>query len=164
MPSPLCREEERRSPKDISTPSDSPQQHSASAPLSRPTPAAVGFCLRRCRVRVLRRPAGLLARIEGSDLARRRTLRTSTLSLPETIHPGLEPGMTPQPSWERTVTRFAPPWSAAVTGCAHWGKRAFALPLRCLTAPGFPPPPSSPVSAGRRDSRRQYAPGYAGSP
>ena len=109
VPSPLRREEERRDPRCLPAPSGFPQQNTASAPLSYPTPASVGICLRRCSVRMMVRPARLLALLDWSDLVfytgRRGRVRPSLL---EVGHPDPESGMTTQPFWGRTVTGLAP--------------------------------------------------------
>jgi len=68
-----------------------------------------GMCLRRCSVRVMVRPARLLALLDWSDLVfytgRRGRVHPSLL---EVGHPDPESGMTTQPFWGRTVTGLAP--------------------------------------------------------
>jgi hypothetical protein len=88
VPSPLRREEERRYPRQLPAPKGFPQQNSASAPPSHPTPASVGDAhttLRRslyvtaCKVAC---PPGLV-----QPGVRCRPPRTCTLE------PGLRPGI-----------------------------------------------------------------------
>ena len=68
-----------------------------------------GICLRRCSVRLMLRPARLLALLDWSDLAcnagRRGRLHPS---LPEVGHPHPESGMTTPPFWGRTMTGLTP--------------------------------------------------------
>ena len=109
VPSPLRREEERRHPRYVSAPRGFPQQNSASAPPATQHQLLLGICLRRCSVRFMLRPAGLLALLDWSDLefssGRRGRIHPS---LPEVGHPHLESGMTTPPFWGRTMTGLAP--------------------------------------------------------
>ena len=68
VPSPLRREEEQRHPRYVPAPKGFPQQNSASAPLATQHQFPLGICLRRCSVRFMLRPAGLLALLDWSDL------------------------------------------------------------------------------------------------
>jgi hypothetical protein len=109
VPSPLRREEEPRHPRYVPAPRGFPQQNSASAPLATQHQLPLGICLRRCSVRFMLRPAGLLALLDWSDLefssGRRGRIHPS---LPEIGHPHPESGMTTPPFWGRTMTGLAP--------------------------------------------------------
>ena len=109
VPSPLRREEERRSPSPLTAPRGFPQQNSASAPLAHLTQLPSGMCLRRCSVHFMLRPARLLALLGWSDLeiisGRRGRVHPSLL---KAGHPHPESGMTTPPFWGRTMTGLAP--------------------------------------------------------
>lgn len=109
VPSPLRREEERRSPRHLTAPRGFPQQNSASAPPVHLTQLQSGICLRRCSVYFMLRPARLLALLGWSDLevlsGRRGRVHPSLL---KAGHPNPESGMTTPPFWGRTMTGLAP--------------------------------------------------------
>jgi hypothetical protein len=100
VPSPLRREEEQRHPSTIPAPRGFPQQNNASAPPATQHQLPLGICLRRCSVRFMLWPAGLLALLDWSDLefssGRRGRIHPS---LPEVGHPHPESGMTTPPFW-----------------------------------------------------------------
>ena len=101
------------------TPKGLPQSNNGSAPPPIPTPVSVGGNYRRCSIRLMLRPAWLLAFLDWSDLTkpvgRRRRLRPS---LPQrrslTPRVGYDYTASPEGYCGRTFTG----WSAAVTGCA----------------------------------------------
>ena len=109
VPSPLRREEEQRHPRYIPAPRGFPQQNNASAPPATQRQLPLGICLRRCSVRFMLRPAGLLALLDWSDLefssGRRGRVHPS---LPEVGHLHPESGMTTPPFWGRAMTGLAP--------------------------------------------------------
>jgi len=109
VPSPLRREEDERHPRYVPTPRGFPQHNSASAPPATPHQLPLGMCVRRCSVRFMLWPAGLLALLDWSDLecpsGRRGRVHPS---LPEVGHPHPESGMTTPPFWGRTMTGLAP--------------------------------------------------------
>ena len=100
------------------TPKGLPQSNNGSAPPPIPTPVSVGGNYRRCSIRLMLRPAWLLAFLDWSDLTkpvgRRRRLRPS---LPQrrslTPRVGYDYTASPEGYCGRTFTG----WSAAVTGC-----------------------------------------------
>jgi hypothetical protein len=101
------------------TPKGLPQSNNGSAPPSIPTPVSVGGNFRRCRVRLMLRPAWLLAFLDWSDLTkrvgRRRRLHPS---LPQRRSLTSRVGYDYTASPERYCGRTSTGWSAAVTGCA----------------------------------------------
>jgi hypothetical protein len=136
VPSPLRREEERRYPRHFTAPKGFPQQNSASAPLSHPTPASVGDLLTtlQCSLYATARKVAC-----PPGLVRPRVKRRP----PRTYTPELARGWSPTPRVgydyiallgkddDRTYTG----WSAAVTGCALCRKFVFeticAMPTVC---------------------------------
>jgi len=109
VPSPLRREEERGYPSCLPAPKGFPQQNSASAPPSHPTPASVGDLLTTLQrsldvtARKVASPPGLVR--PGVSSGRRGRIHPS---LPEAGHPHPESGMTTPPFWGRTMTGLAP--------------------------------------------------------
>jgi len=81
----------------------------ASAPPATQHQLPLGMCLRRCSVRFMLWPAGLLALLDWSDLecssGRRGRVHRS---LPEVSHPHSESGMTTPPFSGRTMTGLTP--------------------------------------------------------
>ena len=121
------------------TPKGLPQSNNGSAPPAIPTPVSVGGNYRRCRVRLMLRPAWLLAFLDWSDLTkpvgRRRRLRPS---LPQrrslTPRGGYDYTALPDGYCGRTFTG----WSAAVTGCTLLRSPSSLLePLGRRSPPGF---------------------------
>ena len=119
VPSPLRREEERGYPSCLPAPKGFPQQNSASAPPSHPTPASVGDVLT-----TLQRSLHVTARKVASPPGLVRP--GDYLRPPRTYTPELARGWSPTPrvGYDYTALlgkdddRTCTGWSAAVTGCA----------------------------------------------
>ena len=121
------------------TPKGLPQSNNGSAPPDIPTPVSVGGNYRRCSVRLMLRPAWLLAFLDWSDLTkpvgRRRRLRPS---LPQRRSLTSRVGYDYTASPERYCDRTSTGWSAAVTGCALLRSPSPLLePLGRRYPPGF---------------------------
>jgi hypothetical protein len=125
VPPSLRREEKWRYPNSSPPPGLSATEYCVSSSTI-PTPVSVGLTLRRCNVRLMLRPAGLLALLYRSDREfpnRRGRLRPS---FPEVGHPNPESGMTTQPLWGETVTGLSPAgalplWAAHSVGYSQKG-------------------------------------------
>jgi hypothetical protein len=89
-----------------------------------PTPISVGRRSRRCKVRLMLRPAWLLAFLDRSDrtpsVSRRRRLRPS---FPQRRSLAFRVGYNYTASLERYGDRTCTGWIVAVTGCAHDHRR-----------------------------------------
>ena len=109
VPSPLRREEERRDPSSSPLPVAFRNKTVRQLLYLPRHQLQSGICLRRYSVRVMVRPARLLALLDWSDLesssSRRGRLHPS---LPEGGHPHPESGMTTPSFWGRTMTGLAP--------------------------------------------------------
>ncbi len=131
VPSPLRREEERRYPSYLPAPKGFPQQNSASAPPSHPTPASVGDLLTTLQrsldvtARKVASPPGLVR--PGVSSGRRGRIHPS---LPEAGHPHPESGMTTPPFWGRTMTGLAPAGALPLQAARSVAKLPFRGKIR----------------------------------
>ena len=123
VPSPLRREEERRYPSHFTAPKGFPQQNSASAPLSHPTPASVWDLLTtlQCSLSATARkvacPPGLVR-----PRVKRRPPRTYTPELARGWSPTSRVGYDYTALLGKDDDRTCTGWSAAVAGCAFCRK------------------------------------------
>jgi hypothetical protein len=102
-----------------SPPKGLPQSNNGSAPPYIPTPVSVGGNYRRCSVRLMLRPAWLLAFLDWPDLTKRVGRRRRVHpSLPQRRSLTSRVGYDYTASPERYCGRTSTGWSAAVTGCA----------------------------------------------
>jgi len=109
VPSPLRREEERRDPSSSPLPVAFRNKTVRQLLYLPRHQLPSGICLRRYSVRVMVRPARLLALLDWSDLESSSSRRGRIHpSLPEGGHPHPESGMTTPSFWGRTMTGLAP--------------------------------------------------------